>query len=386
MVVFITIWILLARPLFATQAIAHRGVYHDVTDEYVLAENSNSALYRAYDLGFPGVELDLRLDSSGEVLVVHDAISNRATVKDNYGGILNPIDVYWKSQPSEPGIPFAGRSTEYWNLTQLKAYGRNGRIVNQTDGVQKLETLDAMLGHFKDLIISAPKFWLFLDIQDPTILRLAGALVQKYGLSASVLLKFFATKAIDSTNYPYNGADTCYRYARDNNLSDLQIIPQINDGELTYANERAYINVFQTTLSVSSYLQCWADAQKAHSGNGAGLMPMVSASVPSKNKLNYQFAYQAALEAMNWAGANGRLKISIIPNPDAGRLSNGQCTFWMFQSNSVSAAPFDQVAQSTKTAFATGPAVADYIIIDIMGDVQNHEWYSNSQTYNSYLC
>ena len=89
---------------------------------------------------------------------------------------------------------------------------------------------------------------------------------------------------------------------------------------------------------------------------------------------------------MNWAGANGRLKISIIPNPDAGRLSNGQCTFWIFQSNSVSAAPFDQVAQTSKTAFATGPANADYIIIDIMGDIQNHEWYSNSQTYNSYLC
>jgi glycerophosphoryl diester phosphodiesterase len=176
MIVFITIWILLARPLLAAQAIAHRGLYHDVTDEYAFPENSNDALYRAYDLGLPGVELDLRLDSSGEVLVVHDAISNRATVKDNYGGILNPIDVYLKSQPSEPGIHFAGHSTKYWDLTQLKAYGRNGRIINQTDGVQKLETLDAMLGHFKDLIINAPKFWLFLDIQDPTILPLAGAI------------------------------------------------------------------------------------------------------------------------------------------------------------------------------------------------------------------
>lgn len=350
MIVFITIWILFARPLLAAQAIAHRGLYHDVTDECVLAENSNDALYRAYDLGLPGVELDLRLDSSGEVLIAHDAISNRATVKDNYGGILNPIDVWWKLQPSKPGIYFAGHSTKYWNLTQLKAYGRNGRIVNQTDGVQKLETLDAMLGHFKDLIIDAPKFWLFLDIQDSTILRLAGALVQKYGLGGSVFLKFFATKAIDSTNSPYNGADTCYRYARDNNL-----------------------NVFQTTLSVNSYLQCWADAQKAHSGNGAALMPMVSASVPSKNRLNYQLAYQAA---MNWAGGNGRLKVSIITQPDAGRLSNGKCTFWVFQSNSVVAAPFDEVAQSSKTAFATGPADADFIIVDIMGDLQNlgHRW------------
>lgn len=242
MIVFITVWILLIRPLLATQAIAHRGLYHDVADKYSYAENSLNALQRAYELGLPGVELNLRLDSNGEVLVVHDMISNRATVKDNSDGILNPIDVYWKSQPSKPAISFASHSTEYWNHTQLKVYGRNGRIVNQPDGVQKLETLDAMLDHFKNL--NAPKFWLFLDIQDPTILRSAGALVKKHRLDKLVFLKFFASKAIDSTTYHYNGANICYQYARWNNLAGLQIVPQINDGELTYANGRAYLNVF----------------------------------------------------------------------------------------------------------------------------------------------
>jgi glycerophosphoryl diester phosphodiesterase len=386
MIMFIIVWILLARPLLAWLAIAHRGLYHDVADNHALAENSVDALYRAYDLGLLGVEFDLRLDSSGEVLVVHDAISNRATVNDSYSGKLNPIDVALKSQPSVPAIHFADHSTKSWDRTPLKAYGLNGGIVHQTDGIQRLETLDAMLAHFKNL--NAPNFWLILDIQNPTILRLAGALVQKYNLSTLVFLKFFATKAINSEDYYYggNGFDICNRYALDNNLSGLNIIPQINDGELTYANGRAYLKVFHTTLAIQDYLQCWADAQRAYSGNGAALLLMVSASVPSKNKKNYKIAYQAALDAMNWAKANDRQKMSIVPNPDAGRLINGQCTFWMFQSEFVNAVRFDQVARSSKFEFATGPANADYIVVDLMGDFQNRLWHPDEWYYNTHLC
>jgi hypothetical protein len=384
MIVFITVWILLARPLLAWQNVAHRGLYHDATDKYAIPENCLDALYRAYDLGLPGVELDLRLASSGEILVTHDLISNRATIIDNDDGKFNPIDVALNLQPSVPAIPFTSQSSDYWNLTPLKAYGRNGSIVNQPDGVSKLETLDAMLAHFKSL--NAPNFWLFLDIVDPTILRLAGGLVKEYGLDNLVFLKFFVVKAINSTNYSYTGFDTCAQYARENNLSDLQVIPQINDGELTIGqNGVAYINVFQTTLAIADYLQCWADAQRAYSGNGAALMPMVSASVPSRETKNFQPAYQAALTALTWAGANGRQKMSITTNPDAGRLVNGQCTFWRFQQDNVKAAPFSQVMQDSKLSFAQA-ANADYVVVDLMGDFLQRNYTGDPEVYNKYLC
>ena len=78
--------VILVEPLFAYQTIAHRGLFHDVNDHNAVAENSIDAMYRAEALGLPGVEFDLRLSLDNQVLVIHDIVSNCATVNDNYGG------------------------------------------------------------------------------------------------------------------------------------------------------------------------------------------------------------------------------------------------------------------------------------------------------------
>ncbi|THX41411.1 hypothetical protein D6D10_02747 [Aureobasidium pullulans] len=338
--------VILVKPLFAYQTIAHRGLFHDVNDHNALAGNSVNAMYRAEALGPPSVEFDLRLSSDNQVLVFHDMISNRATSNDNYGGRLDAVDV-----GSHPAILVKSRPANSWIGTGLKSFGRNGRIV-LADGAQKLETLDSMLSHFKNL--NNPNFWLILDIQDPVIFSRAAAAVNAHGLSRTVFLKFFATKAINSKGIKYNGANTCYQYARKNHLSDLQIIPQINDGELHFEGEIAYLNVFNTKLSVREYLQCWADAQKAHSGNGAALMPIVSASVPANNEV----AFNTARDTLAWAKSAGRKTMSILPNPDAGRIINTQCTF-------VKAARFDESARKAKLAFVE-IAKPDYVVLDFV--------------------
>ncbi|THX48903.1 hypothetical protein D6D08_10020 [Aureobasidium pullulans] len=217
--------VILVEPLFAYQTIAHRG------DHNALAENSVNAMFRAEALGLPGVEFDLRLSSDNQVLVFHDMISNRATSNDNYGGRLDAVDVSLNLQPPVAPILVKSRPANSWIGTGLKTFGRNGRIV-PADGAQKLETLDSMLSHFKNL--NNPNFWLILDIQDPVIFSRAAAAVNAHGLNRTVFLEFFATKAINSKGIKYNGANTCYQYARQNHLGGLQIIPQINDGELDF--------------------------------------------------------------------------------------------------------------------------------------------------------
>ncbi|TIA08298.1 hypothetical protein D6C81_09146 [Aureobasidium pullulans] len=333
--------VILVKPLFAYQTIAHRGLFHDVNDHNALAENSVNAMYRAEALGPPSVEFDLRLSSDNQVLVFHDMISNRATSNDNYGGRLDAVDV-----SSHPAILVKSRPANSWIGTGLKSFGRNGRIV-LADGAQKLETLDSMLSHFENL--NNLNFWLILDIHDPGI--------------------------------KYNGANTCYQYARKNHLSDLQIIPQINDGELHFEGKTAYLNVFNTKLSVREYLQCWADAQKAHSGNGAALMPIVSASVPANNEI----ASNTARDTLAWAKSAGRKTMSILPNPDAGRIINTQCTLWTYQSGSVKAARFDESARKTKLAFVE-IAKPDYVVLDLMGDLANRRWIGDFSSYIIYLC
>ncbi|TIA49172.1 hypothetical protein D6C79_03726 [Aureobasidium pullulans] len=279
-------------------------------------------------------------------------------------------------------VEFAGlqlsRPANSWIGTGLNAFGRNGRIV-PADGAQKLETLDSMLSHFKNL--NNPNFWLILDIQDPIIFSRAAAAVNAHGLSRTVFLKLFATKAINSKGIKYNGANTCYQYARKNHLSDLQIIPQINDGELHFEGETAYLNVFNTKLSVREYLQCWADAQKAHSGDGAALMPNISASVPANNEV----AFNTARDTLAWAKSAGRKTMSILPNPDAGRIINRQCTLWTYQSGSVKAAIFDESARKSKLAFVE-IAKPDYVVLDLMGDLGNRRWIGDFSSDIIYLC
>ncbi|KAI5239914.1 pectin lyase-like protein [Aureobasidium subglaciale] len=189
------------------ETIAHRGLFHDVNDHNPMAGNTIDAMYRAESLG---LEFDLRLSSDNQVLVTHDLISNRATVKDNFGGRLDAVDISLDIQPAVAPIKVNSQPASSWIGTGLKTFGRNGKIVNP-DGPQKLETLDAMLSHFKNLNNS--KFWLILDIQDPLIFSRAAALIQFYGLSHIIFIKFFATKAINSKGTTYNGANTCYQSA-----------------------------------------------------------------------------------------------------------------------------------------------------------------------------
>ncbi|THY02980.1 hypothetical protein D6D03_04747 [Aureobasidium pullulans] len=156
---------------------------------------------------------------------------------------------------------------------------------------------------------------------------------------------------------------------------------RINDGELHFEGKTAYLNVFNTKLSVREYLQCWADAQKAHSGNGAALMPIVSASVPANNEV----AFNTARDTLAWAKSAGRKIMSILPNPDAGRIINTQCTLWTYQSGSVKAARFDESARKTKLAFVD-IAKPDYVVLDLMGDLGNRRWIGDFSSYIIYLC
>lgn len=365
----------------ASNLIAHRGIFHDRSDENNLPENSFWAVQRAYDFGLAGVELDLRLSKDGQVMVTHDQIANRTTVDDFGGGKYNPID---GANGWHPGAHWINSETaDHWTHTRLKIYGSHGNLVNNSFSNTTMQTLDGMLGQInseRDDILKSNNFMIILDIQDPNVLTKAAQIVQKwgnYGARNSVYLKFFASKGIFN-DYRYNGADTCYTYERYHNMTGLKIIPQINDGELFSFSEDddAGIAAFQTKLSVSTYLQCWADARAQHWD--AANMPIVSASVPAGK----EWAQKGAWEAINWARHNGRKTMSIVPNPDAGRNSWG-CKYYTWQSTDTRAAGFNFDARKSKQDFvnAVNP---DYVIIDIMGDIPH--WASDLNSFEHNMC
>lgn len=283
-------------------------------------------------------------------------------------------------QPAVAAININSRPFSFWNHKTLKVYGGEGHILpSVTAGAQKMESLDDMLQHYKNL--NSAQFSLFLDIQDPVIMTKAAALVKKYALDDKVLLKFFAKKAIDSSKYKYNGATTCHQYAVDHGLSGLRIVPQFNDGEMTFKNNKGYIQVFQTELSVEDYLSCWSAAQTSFGVRSAARLDMVSASVPYGN----QVAYDTSKAALDWAKAHGRRTVSIQPNPDAGRKVGNACQFWTFQSNSVKAAIFDDQARKAKLFFVDA-VKPDFVVIDLMGDVQTHTWTDDFPEFTSHFC
>lgn len=371
----------------AHEVIAHRGVYHDVNTIQTLAENSYFAVVRAHDLGLRGVELDLRLDASNTVLVTHDMISNRTTTSDNAGGVMNAIDVALNIQPAPSLIHFASHNSAFWTNTPLKSYGRNGQLRNNgtaTGDVAHLQSLDSLffnLKNFRQQILNDPNFMIVLDVQDPLILRLAAAEIKKYNVGNHVYLKFFASRGLYNTSqYHYNGSNTCYVYAKDNNLTGLQIIPQINDGELDlHEDVDAGINVFQTRLTVPQFMQCWADAQAQHAD--AARMPIVSASVPANNI----HATNAAHAAINWARAHGRKTMTIVPNPDAGRYISGRCQLFSFQSTAVRAVSFNAAARQAKADFSAS-VKPDYIVWDVMGDYSAGKYHTDYNTFTGNLC
>lgn len=366
----------------ASTLIAHRGIFHDATDQWNVPENSFYAVQRAYDLGLAGVELDLRLSSDGQVMVTHDQIANRTTRDDNAGGNFNPLN------GGSPRAKWINQDTAaHWQHTELKIYGRNGRLVQGTadDFNGHMQTLDGLLRYInanRGDILRSNKFMIILDIQDPNILTKAAQIVQNwgnYGAKNSVYLKFFASKALFN-DQRYNGSHTCYTYALNHHMSGLKIIPQINDGELfTFSeNDDAGIAAFQTWMSVSTYLQCWADAEQQH-WNNAARMPIVSASVPAGK----EWATKGAWEAINWARHNGRQTMSIVPNPDAGRRSGRSCNYYTWQSTDPHAAGFNFAARKEKQNFVNS-VNPDYVIIDIMGNLPH--WSSDLTAFERDLC
>lgn len=110
-------------------------------------------------------------------------------------------------------------------------------------------------------------------------------------------------------------------------------------------------------------------------------MPIVSASVPANNEV----AFNTARDTLAWAKSAGRKTMSILPNPDAGRIINTQCTLWTYQSGSVKAARFDESARKTKLAFVE-IAKPDYVVLDLMGDLGNRRWIGDFSSYIIYLC
>lgn len=160
----------------------------------------------------------------------------------------------------------------------------------------------------------------------------------------------------------------------------MKIIPQINDGELDIdENDDVGLNVFQTRLSTDHYLQCWADAEAQHPD--AAKMPIVSASVPADN-IRATNAAQAVIE---WARAHGRKTMTIIPNPDAGRLISGKCQLFSFQSDAVAAVSFNMAARQAKASFAYH-VDPDYIVWDVMGDYLHNKYHVDFNTFTDNLC
>lgn len=373
----------------ATQTIAHRGVFHDVSDQYALPENSLLSIIRAKNMGLAGVELDLRLSSDGVVMVTHDQIANRTTRFDGSSNRkYDPIDglTGWKPHAVWINEMKAGEL----DRALLKAYGRDGRLmewdqqhINDDNHAWDMHTLDAMftlLKKYRSDVLSDHNFKIILDIQDANIFQKAAKVVNDHGLRDYVYLKFFVSKGL--WNDPrYHGSETCYEYAREHGLSGMKIIPQINDGELDInEDDQAGIDAFQTRLTVHDFLQCWSDAQAQH--GDAAQMPIVSASVPKDNSK----ATKAAATALHWASQHHRQTMSIIPNPDAGRMTgSGSCQTYTWQSTAVVPAKFNYDARMAKQHFVDS-VKPDYVIIDIMGDASGNSWKSDLWSFEQNLC
>lgn len=380
----------LAAPLAPTVAdaanvIAHRGVFHDTDSTKTLPENSYDAVVRAYDLGLRGVELDLRLDSDGSPLVIHDLIGNRSTEADNYGGKMNAVEVSLKNQSNVSEVHLSEHDDEYWRSKKLKSYGRNAdmfypSLSGDLVHVQSLYSMFKALQANRPEILSSSNFMIILDIQSPSLFDKAAKEVRGFKLQNVVYLKFFVSKGLWNDPKFVDKSTTCYTYEKNNNLLGLKIIPQINDGELDFEeNDEGGIKAFQTTLKINDYLDCFAAAEKGH--QDAAKMPIVSASVPANNSK----ATTAAYDAFQWARDNKRETMAIIPNPDAGRKVGGVCKLYQFRSDSNAAASFNTDARTAKTSLAEMSKV-EYIVWDVMGDVKNKTYYTSAKTFDDNLC
>ncbi len=360
--------------------VAHRGVFHDVNSpRYSYAENSYTSAINALTLGIKDIEFDLRLSHDGYIMVTHDLITNRTTGLDNDQGFMDPVKIYRGEQPSKEAVPV--NFFDKWELAgqRLKVYGNNDQLRYSPD--DNMAELGTMLDALDSSGLFGKGFHVFLDIQDPTVFERAAYIVSAKPYKRNIFLKFFVSRALFNKTR-YNGSDTCYAYMKAHHLDDrfLNIVPQINDGQLDInEDDDVGIKAFGTTLPIGKYLDCWRDAHNNHPNNTA-YMPIVSASVPS----SHIAAEAGASAALGWARSNRRKTMSVVPNPDVG-VAHGGCFTYSFQAFSVSAKQFDEIGRYTKAQFAKSQNV-DYLIIDVMGDRDNRTYYTDPDRFDGNLC
>lgn len=73
------------------------------------------------------------------------------------------------------------------------------------------------------------------------------------------------------------------------------------------------------------------------------------------------------------------------PNSSAGRKVGNACRFFMFQSNSVKAAIFDDLARKARLFFVE-VVEPDFVVIDLMVDLQTRMWTGNFSELTSHFC
>lgn len=370
----------LSRLAISWELIAHRGVFHDQLPLYNTAENSLDAMVHAMSMkGVNGVEVDVRVSKDGVLFAFHDPALNALTVKDNAGGTLNWVSVATKAKRAPAAIPFGSLLARDLVATPLKIYGKGGYIVNKdVASFPGLVTLRKLLETLKP---ANSAFTIMLDVQAPFVADKAAELVRSMGMQSQVHIKFWAALAIDPKFTGYNGADTCYRYARAHGWSGIKIIPEINEVNLKRGTDR--LHVFGADLTVPEYLDCWANAQKAHSGNGAAFMEIVSAMYGNApNRL----AESAANQAFDWAQNNGRKKNSVVVMPDACTYAVGRRggrRYWRIDKGVGGfLQPQDQVTR--RIMFCDQRA--DMCVQDVMGDYKNYAASADYANYLNHLC
>lgn len=370
----------LTQSAISWELIAHRGVFHDQQTAYNTAENSLDAMVHAMAMrGVNGVEVDIRVSKDGVLFAFHDPNLNALTEKDNAGGTLNWVNVALKTREAPKAIPFSSLPAEDLVGTPLKIYGRGGYIVNRESASDPgLVTLEKLLETLKP---ANAQFTIMLDVQAPFIADKSAALIRRMGLQHQVRIKFWATLAIDPKFTGYNGADTCYRYARAHGWGGIQIIPEINEVNLVKGTDK--LRVFGTTLSVGEYLDCWANAQKDHSGNGAAFMESVSAMYG--NDVNPP-TEAAANQAFDWAEKNGRKKVSVVVLPDACTFAVGRRGGRRFWRVDKGVGGFRQPEDQVTRRLAFCDKRADQCVIDVMGDFANYRASADYDNYLNFLC
>ena len=101
--------------------------------------------------------------------------------------------------------------------------------------------------------------------------------------------------------------------------------------------------------------------------------------------LNKPWAKNGAREAINWARSHHRQTMSIVPNPDAGRWNGKMCQAYTFQSTDVKAALFRDDVRAEKLTFVQ-EVNPDYVISDVMGDVQHGHGSADFKFFHDNLC